>query len=447
MAASPSRPYPSTMSYKNSAAGAAPAIPVLELRRVERLFPESWSRGRGFPERGGAARQAVSAEHGQSGRHGVAGRAGDQGAVGDAGQGVAAVSLALYPGEVLALLGPSGCGKTTTLRLLAGYERPDAGEVWIDGRLVATPANVPHAVWAPPEQRHLGMVFQDYALFPHLTAAENVDFGLRRLSRRERTARVGSLLNTVGLASLGDRYPHQLSGGQQQRVALARALAPRPRAVLLDEPFNTLDVSLREQVRRDLLAILRAEGVAVLLVTHDQVEALTCADRIAIMRAGRVEQIDTPSALYNRPATRFVASFVGEGSFLPATIAGGALETSFGAVSVTDPAVWLLSGVADLLVRPEEVLAEPDPQGNARVAFQQSRGADVDYDLTVRSARDTGPSTVSNVILHTHAPIWVPPGAPVRATIQLRHLVLFQGHQAVLTRCLTPNCTCPSQAE
>jgi ABC-type Fe3+/spermidine/putrescine transport system ATPase subunit len=231
------------------------------------------------------------------------------------------------------------------------------------------------------------MVFQDYALFPHLTAAENVAFGLRRLSRAERAARVASLLETVGLAGLGGRYPHQLSGGQQQRVALARALAPRPRLVLLDEPFNTLDAGLREQVRSELLAILRAEGVAVLLVTHDQNEALTSADRVAVMRAGRIEQVGAPAAVYNRPATRFVASFMGEGTFLPAAVVDGRLETPFGPIplpSEAGVAPALLPPRVDLLVRPEEVIVEPDPAGNAVVVSRRPRGPDVDYDLALR---------------------------------------------------------------
>ena len=238
------------------------------------------------------------------------------------------VSLDLSAGEVVALLGPSGCGKSTTLRIVAGFERPDAGEVWIDDALVATaprPVNGAQPKWVPPEGRRIGMVFQDYALFPHLTVAANVAFGLRQTAASERDRRVVTLLATVGLGDLANRYPHQLSGGQQQRVALARALAPRPRAVLLDEPFNTLDANMRAQVRRDLLDILAVEGVAVLMVTHDQDEAFACASRVAVMRRGRIEQMGAPTTLYNRPVSRFVAGFGGHGTFLPVEARAGQL--------------------------------------------------------------------------------------------------------------------------
>jgi ABC-type Fe3+/spermidine/putrescine transport system ATPase subunit len=249
-----------------------------------------------------------------------------------------------------------------------------------------------------------------------------------------------------------------LSGGQQQRVALARALAPRPRAVLLDEPFNTLDASLRAQVRSDLLGILRVEGVAVLLVTHDQDEALTCADRVAVMRAGRLEQVDAPTALYNRPATRFVAGFVGEGTLLPAQVAGGVVATPFGAVAAADPAIWLLSGPAELLVRPEDVALEPDPQGSAAVVSRYARGPEVEYEISLRPearradradrAEHQARSAAGGPLptLHVHAPLWLPTGAYVRATLRLRHLVLFpagRDGRAAVSRCLIANCTCP----
>jgi iron(III) transport system ATP-binding protein len=353
------------------------------------------------------------------------------------------VSLSLAPGEVLALVGPSGCGKSTTLRLIAGYERPDSGIVRVDGQVVAGGLRGQRPVWVPPERRRLGMVFQDYALFPHLTAAENVAFGLRGVDQVERRHRVESLLATVGLAGYGERYPHQLSGGQQQRVALARALAPRPRAVLLDEPFNTLDAGLREQVRHDLLAVLRAEGVAVLLVTHDQEEAISCADRVAVMRAGRIEQTGTPTGLYNLPATRFVASFIGEGSFVPAVAENGVIDTPFGAVHQADPSLWLLSGPLELFIRPEDVAIEPHPAGNAVIAERRPRGPDVDYELALRPDPQIDPRRFSSVRLHAHAGEWFAPGTPVQVRVKPRHLVGFAGERAIIARCIAPDCSCP----
>lgn len=356
---------------------------------------------------------------------------------------VDAVSLDLMAGEVVALLGPSGCGKSTTLNLIAGFERPDAGEVWIDDDLVATaprPVNGVEPRWVPPEGRRIGMVFQDYALFPHLTVAGNVAFGLKQVAAPDRDRRVASLLTTVGLGELAARYPHQLSGGQQQRVALARALAPRPRAVLLDEPFNTLDANMRMQVRRDLLDILAQEGVAVLMVTHDQDEAFACASRVAVMRRGRIEQTGSPTTLYNRPASRFVAAFGGEGIFLPVEARAGQLAFPGGwpvaSLAVADPSAWVHAGDATLLVRPEEVEIEPDPSGDAVVGEGRPRGADVEYDVRPRIAPH------GNLLVRARLREWLAPGTPVRVALRLRHLVLFAGDRTVASACLTPACTC-----
>jgi len=219
---------------------------------------------------------------------GVTKRFGDVSAVRDA-------SLDVAGGEILALLGPSGCGKTTLLRTIAGFERPDAGTIEVGGRVVAG------AAWAPPEARGVGMVFQDYALFPHLTVAENVGFGL---ARRDRATRVPALLALVDLCGLGARYPHELSGGQQQRVALARALAPAPRVVLLDEPWSNVDPQLRAELRAEVSAVLRPLHVTAILVTHDREEAFSVADRIALMRDGSIVQVGTPEELYFAPVDR-----------------------------------------------------------------------------------------------------------------------------------------------
>ncbi|HXG75572.1 MAG TPA: ABC transporter ATP-binding protein [Gaiellaceae bacterium] len=276
-------------------------------------------------------------------------------------------SLCVARGEVLALLGPSGCGKTTLLRLVAGFERPDAGTVEVGGRLVAGAD-----AWVPPERRRVGMVFQDYALFPHLTVAENVGFGL---PRRERGARVPELLRLVGLDGHARRYPHELSGGEQQRVALARALAPRPELVLLDEPWSNLDGSLREALRAEVADILRPLGVTIVLVTHDREEAFSLADRIALMREGTVVQEGSPEELYFAPRSRWAAEFVGAGNVLSGPVVDGLVRTPVGAF----PANGSANGAARVLIRPELIGLEPDPAGPAEVVGREFRGHDVLY--------------------------------------------------------------------
>ncbi len=277
-------------------------------------------------------------------------------------------SLCVERGEVVALLGPSGCGKTTLLRLIAGFERPEAGTVDVDGRPVAG-----GGAWVPPEQRRVGMVFQDYALFPHLTVAENVGFGL---SRRVRPTRVHELLDVVGLDGLGRRYPHELSGGQQQRVALARALAPTPELVLLDEPWSNVDPSLRESLRAEVSEIIRPLGITVVLVTHDREEAFSLADRIALMRSGTVVQEGTAEELYFTPATRWAAEFVGAGNVLVGDVVDGRVVTPIGRFHANGAAS---ATAAQVLVRPELLELEPDPAGAAQVVGREFRGHDVFY--------------------------------------------------------------------
>jgi len=252
-------------------------------------------------------------------------------------------SLRVGRGELVALLGPSGSGKTTLLRMIAGFERPDAGRVRIGGRLVAEGDG--RRVWVEPEERRIGMVFQQGALFPHLDVAANVGFGARR---RER---VGETLELVGLAGRAKAYPHELSGGERQRVALARALAADPEVILLDEPFAALDAGLRETLRAEVAAILRAAGASSLLVTHDQAEALSLADAVAVLRDGRVVQAGSPEEVYDRPGSRWVAEFLGEADVLPGTAEGGTVRCELGRF----PAGRELSGAVQVVIRPESV--------------------------------------------------------------------------------------------
>jgi putative spermidine/putrescine transport system ATP-binding protein len=259
------------------------------------------------------------------------------------------VDLTIEPGEFLALLGPSGCGKTTALRSLAGLELVTAGSILVDGDDIAS---------MPANRRDMGVVFQSYSLFPHLTVAENVEFGLRmrRVARDERRHRAQESLDLVGLGHLADRYAHQLSGGQQQRVALARALVTRPRVLLLDEPLSALDAKVRVQLRDEIRRIQIELGITTVFVTHDQEEALAVADRVAVMRAGRVEQVGTPEELYGAPATAFVAQFVGLSNRIPGTVRGGVVDVRGVPIEVLGDAP---DGPATAFVRPEDLILLP----------------------------------------------------------------------------------------
>jgi iron(III) transport system ATP-binding protein len=323
---------------------------------------------------------------------------------------VDAVSLAVSRGEILALLGPSGSGKSTLLRLIAGFELPDAGSVAINGRLVADPSFA-----VPPERRGVGIVFQDYALFPHLTVEANVAFGLHALDRSRRRERMRSFLELVGLPALAERYPHELSGGQQQLVALARALAPAPAVLLLDEPFSNLDADLRGQMRQDVEKILRETETTVIFVTHAQDEAFGIADRVGVLARGRLEQLDTPETIYHRPASPFVAEFVGAATFVSGEVRADRVVTEVGAFPM-DGAVPPGAQV-DVMIRPDDVTFEPAADGDAVVVHRDFRGTETVYCLSLAGGRR----------LYSSQPSWATAvvGDRVRVTIRLEHVVTF----------------------
>ncbi|MFC5971627.1 ABC transporter ATP-binding protein [Halomarina salina] len=337
---------------------------------------------------------------------GVGKRYGSETAVSD-------LDLLVHEGELVTLLGPSGCGKTTTLRMIAGLESVTEGTIEVGGTVVA--GDGPQT---PPEERDVGLVFQEFALFPHLTVAENVAFGLEDPDSPEAEARVDDLLDLVGLSEYGDRSPEDLSGGQRQRVALARSLAPEPDVLLLDEPFSNLDVRLRVRMREEVKRILDEANVTAVSVTHDQEEALSISDRIAVVNDGRLEQVGPPEEVFENPTSRFVASFLGQASFLPAEVTADAVETSVGSYD-RDLLAGLGDGYAgsrvDVLVRPDDLRAEPAAAGDA--------------DGTVVRRQYTGPSFVYHVelddgtvvrCLHNHTEEFEV-GDPVTVTLVADH--------------------------
>jgi iron(III) transport system ATP-binding protein len=298
---------------------------------------------------------------------------------------VSQVDLTLRQGEILALLGPSGCGKTTLLRLIAGFERPETGTIEIADRCVAGKE------WVAPENRHLGMVFQEFALFPHLTVAENVAFGLKQMPKEQATTRTLETLTLVGLERFQTRYPHELSGGQRQRVALARALAPQPALILLDEPLSNLDVQVRLYLREEVRKILKSTGTTAIFVTHDQEEALAVSDVVAVMKQGKIEQLGVPEEIYREPASRFVAGFVTQANFLPAQRIGELWQTEVGcfAGSLTGSTQsQSLMDAGELMIREEDVILKPDENGLVTICDRQFLGREHRYCLVTPSGRE-----------------------------------------------------------
>ncbi|MBI4081093.1 MAG: ABC transporter ATP-binding protein [Candidatus Lambdaproteobacteria bacterium] len=343
-----------------------------------------------------------------------------------------AVDLEVAAGEFLCVLGPSGCGKTTLLRLISGFERPDRGEIVYEGATISRPG------WTlSPEKRRIGMVFQDVAIFPHLTVEENVRFGLRRplhrrLARwarglagddeREHLRHVRGLLELIGLTGFGQRFPHELSGGQQQRVALARALAPRPHLILLDEPFSNLDAALRQRIRDDVRSVLKRLGMTTILVTHDQEEAVNLADRVAVIHQGRLLQVGTPEEILGRPATRFVATFVGLNSFLPGEADGEFVVTELGRHALA-PGQQPPGRRVDVLLRPDYLRPANAQEGvGVRVLRVDYLGVQPLYRLALPSGREVQAVLPGQLALA--------PGQTTRVRFSPPRLVLFPAEPA-----------------
>lgn len=330
------------------------------------------------------------------------------------GQSIPAVSnltFSLDYGEILALLGPSGCGKTTTLRLIAGFEHHEQGQICLSGRTVSSPD---HSI--PPEKRNVGIVFQDYALFPHLNVWQNVRFSFNSRSRKHDET-IHNILTLVGLYDLRTRYPHELSGGQQQRLALARALAPRPKILLLDEPFSNLDADLREQMRREVKNILKATETTTVFVTHDQGEAFAFADKVGVLQHGKLEQFETPEKIYHTPTTRFIADFVGEADFIPGTIVQpGVVETDLGLFPSYSHVPE--GAEVEVMIRPDDVKIRPgNEESNGEIVERTFRGSINSYMVRL----DRGP------ILHSDQPstLLYDAGTRVHVQLQVEHVVVF----------------------
>jgi iron(III) transport system ATP-binding protein len=325
------------------------------------------------------------------------------------------ISFAAREGEILCLLGPSGCGKTTILRAIAGFEPVRSGQIFLSGQLVSSPD-----VMIPTENRRVGMVFQEYALFPHLRVQDNIAFGLRHLARSERSARVQEMLRLTGLEGFERRYPHELSGGQQQRVALSRALAQNPVVLLLDEPFSNLDPDMAGRMRQELHDLLRRTKTTTVLVTHDHDEAFAMADRIAVLNHGHLEQFDTPEMMYHMPATPFVADFVGQADFIPGIVSQGMVHTELGEFPDT---IECKDGTAVVvMIRPDDIHLVPTEGARSRVLSRQFHGSENLYTVSLPSGQIVHSSQGSTSVYQA--------GTTVELRVLATHTVLFRREES-----------------
>ncbi len=323
------------------------------------------------------------------------------------------LSFHINQGDISCLLGPSGCGKTTALRAIAGLEPIHHGSIILRDKQVSTPGNI-----LAPEKRKLGMVFQDYALFPHLNVYNNITFGLRDMNKTAKQERADELLVLINLEGFGKRYPHELSGGQQQRIALARAIASKPDLLLLDEPFSNLDIDLREKLALKIRKILKSQGITALLVTHDQHEAFALGDMVGVMNEGRILQWDTPFNLYHEPTSRFVANFIGQGIFLEGTLlAPNLVRTDIGEIQGDRAYPWPINSDVEVLIRPDDILPQADSSLQAEVVDKAFKGAEIMYTLRLPN----GSRVLSLFPSHYHHAI----GEQVGIRIAADHLVAF----------------------
>lgn len=324
-----------------------------------------------------------------------------------------AITFVLREGDIGCLLGPSGCGKTTLLRTIAGFESPSEGEVWIRGVRVSDNKHL-----LPVEQRQVGMVFQDYALFPHMTVKQNIAFGLQDFKGHLREARISELVELLEIGEFLNKYPHRLSGGQQQRVALARAIASRPRILLLDEPFASMDIALREQLAKEVRNILKQDGITAVLVSHNQFEAFAMADIAGVINEGRLLQWDTAFNLYHRPATSYVADFVGEGVFLSGSVTGEReVHTELGIITGAMPLGIEQGTIVAVLIRPDDIIHDDKSELTARVTDKAFRGAEFLYTLALGS----GMRVLSLVPSHHNHLV----NENIGIRLEIDHLVVF----------------------
>ncbi|KEF31101.1 Ferric iron ABC transporter, ATP-binding protein [Marinobacter nitratireducens] len=324
------------------------------------------------------------------------------------------INFALSQGDIGCLLGPSGCGKSTILRALAGFLPINSGEIRLQAQAISLPGRT-----LAPEKRKIGMVFQDYALFPHLTIADNVGFGLHKMEKADKRQKVMELLKVVHLQDLADSYPHELSGGQQQRVALARALAPEPTLILLDEPFSNLDADLRRRLSLDVREILKNRGISAILVTHDQQEAFAMCDQVAVLRDGSIQQWDVPYNLYHEPANRFVASFVGQGGFVPGIALGpDTIESELGIIHGNRAYKWEKGTLVDVLIRPDDIVYDPESELRPKVVEKTFAGTSTLYRFHCSN------DTEFEALFRSHLDFHMGENVPVR--VEADHLIAFE---------------------